>query len=245
MTKELLDPIGTMCRLISLNFKDEGTKFSIHDHVISLQLPTHYQPILRLAFGDGKENVSELYNAMNRLIRWYIIPSLKKETYLSNELVIYNEDKSHDINNEYDNAYLISCSSSFKRLVKYLCISFSQLQKTYFTGNVVLALQFYINILNNALNGQFADDLLPTHIEVSDDDPNSFNDYNKMKNIWEVKKVELICEQYDNCFNVMNDVKASKESRDSFIDAYLDSVDRILNQTDKKFKQILENSRRG
>ena len=62
--KQLLDPLGTMCKIVALNFNDMNTKISIHDHILTLQEPNKLQAIYRYINGDGRENTSELYFAL-------------------------------------------------------------------------------------------------------------------------------------------------------------------------------------
>ena len=59
--KQLLDPLGTLCKLISLSFSEINTKISIQNHVLSIQKPYNYQFVLRMINGDGRENISELF----------------------------------------------------------------------------------------------------------------------------------------------------------------------------------------
>jgi hypothetical protein len=73
MKKQLLDPLSTMVKLIQLNFRANQTKISIHDHVLILQDPTGYQWAVRWYNGDGRENIGELYYAIVRLIKWFMI----------------------------------------------------------------------------------------------------------------------------------------------------------------------------
>ena len=72
MNIELLDPLCTMVKLIQLNFLD-NTKLSIRDHVVSLQSKTQYQCITRYMNGDSRNNVADLYYALIRLIKWFIV----------------------------------------------------------------------------------------------------------------------------------------------------------------------------
>ena len=73
--KQLLDPLGTICKLVGLSFCELKTKISIQNHVLVLQKPYNYQPIVRTWYGDNKENISELYYAIIRVIKWYLAPS--------------------------------------------------------------------------------------------------------------------------------------------------------------------------
>jgi hypothetical protein len=144
--KQLLDPISTMCKIVALNFMEVNTKLSISDHILNLHEPNKYQSLIRLYNGDSKENIGDLYFVIIRLIKWYLIK---------------------DVENSLNNYNLISHSDELTKMIKYLCYSFIKLQETYKFGNVVMALQFYINLLNDGLNDYFNEDNLPPLEEMT------------------------------------------------------------------------------
>lgn len=131
--QQLLDPIGTICKLIFLNFAEPQTKISIYNHIIQIQQPTLYQGAIRMIYGDGRDDISELYDVVVRLIEWYIIK---------------NEDP-------------ISGTDEIKCLVEHFCEGLESLQITYKNGTVVLCLQYYINLLKNSLKNEFDKESLP------------------------------------------------------------------------------------
>src|SRR5271156_5916382 len=115
MNKQLLDPIGTMCKLVGLIFNKTNTKIKISNHVLTLDKPDELQFLYRWWDQANKENISELYYVVIRIIIWYLVP------------------EQEDINNN-----LHTCQE-FKKMVNYLCDSFIKLQNTYVNGgNVVL-----------------------------------------------------------------------------------------------------------
>ena len=116
--KQLLDPLGTMCKIILLNFTELNTKISIQNHVLTLHRPYNYQFIIRMMNGDGRENISELFYVIIRIIKWYMVDP--------HSLIFPH----------------------IQKIVEYACVALSRLQETYAYGNVVLAIQFYINILH-------------------------------------------------------------------------------------------------
>jgi hypothetical protein len=74
--KQLLDPIGSMCRIISLNFTDIGTKLGINNHSIKIYYPNMAQGIMRSFYHDNHKDISELYPFITRIIEWYILPHI-------------------------------------------------------------------------------------------------------------------------------------------------------------------------
>lgn len=218
--KQLLDPLGTLCKLVSLNFSEINTKISIHNHSLSLQKPYSYQSIIRIVYGDGKENVSELYHVISRVIKWYLL----------------------DENN--NNSEISNCDE-LKRLVRYLCNAFRKLQETYEYGNVILAVQFYINIMESAINGNYNDNMLPKYILDKEKEYENLLDYEKLKNFWKYDKLKRICELYDSCFKVYNSEDMILVEKEALISGYLQSIQSILEINDNGFNKLIQNSTKG
>ena len=222
--KQLLDPIGTLCKLISLNFSELNTKISIQNHTISLHKPYNYQFMLRMINGDGRENISELFHIILQIINWYLVVD--------------------NYNNTDENWEHISKSEEIHKLVKYACCALRKLQETYEFGNVVLAIQYYINILEDANNGTYTNNKLPQSILDKENNNDNLLDYEKLKNFWDYKKLKRICNLYDDCFNVHNDILPLNE-KNGLIDGYLKSINAILELTDVDFHKLLSNSNKG
>lgn len=217
--KQLLDPLGTLCKIISLYFKDLDTKISIHNHVLSLQEPGNYQPIIRMVNGDGRENISEIYYAIIRIIKWYII-------------------------NETDELYKID-KDDIRQLIHYVCIALSKLQETYEHGNVVLAIQFYINLFNDAINGKFDESKLPEYIVKKDKMFDNLIDYNKLKGLWTSNKVKIIRKLYDECFDTRNNECMTLREKQILLKCHVESVNEFLRTNDDEFQNLILNTTKG
>ena len=217
----LLDPIASVCKLISLRFCKPNTKISIQNHIIKLQKPNKYQGLLRLYNADGREDISELYYVVVRLIKWYLVPS----------------DKSDD------DVYQLSKNTYFRKLIMYLCEAFQMIQQTYDEGNVVFVLQYYINLLLDGLDGKYNKKYLPMHIVEGSKE--NLLDYNKIKTLWTVDKIKRICELYENCYSVSTDKLKDDDTKDAFIKGYIRSVNTILELIDKEFRRLIINSNKG
>lgn len=226
--KQLLDPLGTICKLVELNFSEINTKISIQNHVLLLQKPYKHQFFIRMLNGDGRENVSELFYAIIRVIKWY--------------LVEHNENDNDENNSNWT---LISKSPEIERIVKYACNALRKLQETYEYGNVILAIQFYINIFEDALNNNYDDNKLPKYITEKEKEYENLIDYRKLRNFWDPKKLKRICELYDNCFNIYNDSDMIKTEKDALVCGYLNSINTILEITDNDFQKLVQNSNKG
>lgn len=247
MKTQLLDPLAVLCRLISLNFYEPDTKISIQDHIIRIHKPFKYQGLLRMYNGDGRENISELYYAIIRLVKWYLVPnstSNKKKSKYNKKLARSEIVKSKGDDN-LDQAEVISKNKKFRKMIKYLCDALSKLQSTYSYGNVILALQYYINLLRDGLDGKYNDHILPLHIVKFDKEYENLLDYNKIKGLWNVKTIERICQLYDSCYSIVDDTDINEIKRNAFINGYLRSIDSILKTIDKEFKKLIANSNKG
>lgn len=217
--KQLLDPLGTLCKLISLYFKDLDTKISIHNHVLSLQEPNNYQPLIRMVNGDGRENISEIYYAIIRVIKWYII---------NDNIELVQIDKDDVI-----------------QLVHYACIALSKLQETYEHGNVVLAIQFYVNIFNDAVNGKFDESKLPEYIVKNDKLYENLIDYTKLKGLWTNTKVNMIRKLYDECFETRNNEEMNEKEKQLLLNCHVESVNTFLLNNDDEFQSLILNTTKG
>ncbi len=302
MKKQLLDPLGTMCKLIKLNFTEINTKISIHSHVLTLNEPDDLQFFVRWYNKDGRENISELYYVIIRIIKRYLIandepkyiPNIghahlsddnnikeifekkTEEDDVDNVQIEYdddlnlsddddddfdlldddnddldlsiNENKNYDINNDAEqmsNSEEITKSQVLRKMVKYLCKALVKLQETYKFGNVILALQYFINLLEDALEGKFAESKLPSYVQKKEKEYEILLDYNKMKEIWKLKTLTTICELYDNCFRVIADTDIPKKTKEALIEGYLTSIDATLEITDEDFRTLVSNSNKG
>lgn len=216
--RQLLEPICTMCTLIGLNFKMKHTKLQFNNHTLSLHEPTNYQFIVRTVSGDGRENISELYDVIIRLIAWFMIE-----------------------NNEMKN------NSSFTKLVAYLQLALGKLQHTYKTGNVVITLAYYINLLSDALNNKF-DHLYALPIPERKDD---LLNYEPMKKFWNMDDVELICKHYTEAFKIMSHIENNKlgalrlKVKYEEINGHVSSVERVVDVMNEAFIVLVENSDKG
>lgn len=223
---QLLDPIGTLCKLISLVFCELNTKIAIHNHILVIQKPNNYQPIMRTINGDTKEVISQLYYVIIRLINWYLLKPTNKE----------------DLN---ENWLIINQSEEVIKLTKYLCIALKKLQMTYEYGNVILAIQFYVNILEDTLNEKFDISQLPQCISSKESEYDTLLDYSKLKNFWDLERLRRISDSYTNCFKIMSDNNTNENDKKLLIDGYLSSIFASLQIMDLEFQKLIMNSNRG
>jgi hypothetical protein len=176
--------------------------------------------------GDGRENISELYYAIIRVVKWYMYDDNGKNYMGPNCKSIYGT--------EY-----------IKKIIGYGRDALIKLQDTYEHGNVTLAIQFYINILNDALNGTFNENRLPKNILKYDEYDNNLLDYNKLKEFWDVKRLQTICDLFDECKKLYMKIDQSESQEKILLDGYMNSINSILEVTDSEFNKLITNSTKG
>jgi hypothetical protein len=209
--KQILDPLSCLCKIGMLAYYNIGTKISITNNIILFQEPNGVQWVKRKYFGDGKNDISTLYNPILKAIEWYILQ-----------------------NNEDDNKIIVS---SVKNIIKYTIIGFTKLQHTYIDGNVTLAIKFLKNNLKLSLKDNLSINEL---MDINEMDINEMNEpeknvvnYSKIKDIWNIDKIKLISKQFDLLDKNKHDPSSLEFS--------LKSLKSQLMDTDSKFQELVKN----
>lgn len=246
---QLLDPLGTLCRLILLNFEPKFTKVSISNHTIQIQVPFSGQWIYRRMTGDGVSNIFVLFQVFHRVIEWYVIPLYNKKNKKKTK-----ENKDEDNKQlflEVDDKEVDIFWEHLSRLCEYVCLALSKLQYTYETDNqlAVIALQYYINMLRDSLVGRYDYKKLP--VCILENKADNFLDYDKIKSLWNCKKVQEICHLFDILFKTDNEdeckdkIKEKETVKNKKIESYLSAIDKLLGISDDSFRELIQSSNRG
>ena len=229
--RQLLDPIGSICHIVSLTFKPLNTKIGINNHAIIIQESNLFQWLDRYWNGDNRENISLLYNIVIRVIEWYIIPLSDK----------YKTKINKDDMNETERQNFWIC---LEKMCNFLCLAFDRLQQTYYTGpiptNVVTTIQYYINIIKDSLDGTFSPNRLPKCL--NEEENKNFLDYDKIKILWNGEKLKQICDLYEKCFEKLN---SNEKTKDDQIAGYMQAVDKLLSIHDNQFRELINFSNEG
>lgn len=176
--QQLLDPLCTIVRLILLNFNADGTKIHIQNNRIWLLPPHKIQSVERFIYGDSRNDICILGNAINNYIGYYL------EHYKPDE--IYEK---------------------LSTLTRYACIGLKKLQKTYYDlnkeifDNCIYTIQYFILSLLNVLENINYEN---KYLLVSFDSPSNLLDDNKMKTLWQVDDIDELYKQFIKCFD--NDI---------------------------------------
>jgi len=123
-----------------------------------------------------------------------------------------------------------------QKMCTYMCRGLSKLQETYEYGNVVYSIQFYINLIMDALEGKYTKEKLPMCMTNSE----NLLSYDKIKDLWDYKRVKEICELYDKCFDVQKDIKETEDHKREKVEGYLHATEHLLNISDEEFRNIIE-----
>ena len=77
----ILEPLSCIFRMILLNYKEKGTKISIHNNSIYYNDETFYQGVVRSYNGDKRDDLHNLYNPFLKVFEWYPIENDEKMKY--------------------------------------------------------------------------------------------------------------------------------------------------------------------
>ena len=213
--QQLLDPVCTIVRLILLNFNLDGTKIHVYNNKIDIDPPHKIQSIERFIYGDSRNDICILGNAINNYIIYY--------------LEYYKNDTTEDI-------YKILCI-----LTKYACFGLKKLQKTYYElnnkifDNCIYTIQYFIIILLNSINNIHYDSkflLIPFEI--------SFNllDDQKLKNLWNIEDIKELYMHSNKCFH--GDIPLNLENSEN-----LTMITTLVSSKEKKLSQLLKTTNNG
>jgi hypothetical protein len=234
--RQLLDPIGTLSHIVALAFKPLNTKIGITNHAVTIQDKTYFQWLDRFWNNDNRENISLLYSIVTRVIEWYVIPLSGK--YQDNQISNIN---GFDYLSKEDKLLFWSC---LEKMIIFACMAFDRLQYTYNCGpiptNVILATQFFINILKESLKGTYNKDILPRCLVENEN--KTFIDYDKIKLLWNGEKLAKITSLYEKCFQTQ---KTESKYKDEEIDGYMSAINKLLFLHDEEFRTLISLSNEG
>lgn len=84
----IIDPFSCIIKLSLLSYQTEGTKISINDNQIFFNQPSYGQGLIRYLYGDGREDLHNLFKPIQKSVEWYKIPSLQDINYLFNRAIL-------------------------------------------------------------------------------------------------------------------------------------------------------------
>ncbi len=78
----IIDPLTCIIKLALINYYPLGTKLSINNNTINFCSGGYLQGIYRFIYGDGREDLHNLYNPICKAIKWYYTENDDNITYL-------------------------------------------------------------------------------------------------------------------------------------------------------------------
>ena len=67
----IIEPLSCLIKLSLLNFYPEGTKLNVQDNQLLFNEPTMYQGVIRYFYNQGREDLHNLFNPIDKAIEWY------------------------------------------------------------------------------------------------------------------------------------------------------------------------------
>lgn len=199
----IIDPLTCLCKIALLSFMPEKTRLAISHHVLYLQGYSYYQWLERMKNGDSRIDISNLNAPILKAIKWYIIDNPYK----------VQMDKETD--------------ESIKTIAKFAIKGLSKLQTSTYNNDLTIKiiLQYFINILRNALDKQWDDDTCVT-IEG-----NNYILSDKIKNNFEPHIFNSIAK-------ILNDVN-SENSQDNVV-VLIECAHGLLINRDNQFVKMMK-----
>jgi len=124
----VLEPLQSMIHIALLSATPIGTKITIHENIIELQIPSIIQPFNRWFHSDKKDDLYFLFQVIKRFLKWYN-PEMNSKSPINLEL--------------------------YNNIIKMSIIGLENLVKTYMStdnNSIIEVIQMYKKLLTDAIN---------------------------------------------------------------------------------------------
>lgn len=202
----IIDPLTLLCKLALIYFMPNYTKISIYNHVLHLQVYTYYQWMERMVNGDNRRDISHLYTAILKMIKWYVHDNPEK--------IVMTPSLKNDMD--------IIIGYCIKGLHKTQTITYED------DLMIKILLQYFINLITDAISGILNDDNL-LDVRESPYEPNILQ--NKIKNNYDPKMINSIAK-------MMKD--ADEIDSDSNTAVLVDCIHKLLLNRDDVFVKTMK-----
>ena len=222
-SSQILEPVSTILRLATLNYRPTGTKISIWKNTINFQEPTIIQGISRWTNGDNRNDLHNIHNPISQFVKndYYKLFGTEENYVFILETAISGLNK---LKVSYHNSSIILHS-----LDRYI----SLLKKSKDNAHQLFT--------NNQNNDKLKD-------EDEDEDTNLPNSlYIEFTKLWNTRQVEIII----NLLLEINELTIVRHSMEhsaynicfqkNEIVNYIYSIDNMLNAKDKQVFHIVKN----
>ena len=210
--QQFFDPITAMSRMVLLQFSDHNTKIRIENHTVQLDDDSVTKKIMRSWYGDSRNDICKLYPVFVRFIELYLLEKYK--------LAMDTNDKM-----------TLKCYECLRKIGEYAILGISELQRTYGYDNAALALQFYIRLIRDGLDGTYTSGSLPTHLNKMTKD--NLLDDTKVQKIWEDSHIIELGDTFESM------VAAKEKSDNLMLGSNKKKIIDILDAHDVVFRRML------
>ena len=83
----IIDPFSCLVKLSMLKYLDKGTKISVHQNRICFNSPTIIQGMVRFIYGDGREDLHNIFQPIQKCVEWFWNDKNDDITYMFNNAV--------------------------------------------------------------------------------------------------------------------------------------------------------------
>lgn len=200
----IIDPLTAVCKVALLHFMAEKTKLAISHHVLYIQDYSYYQWIERMKNGDSRIDISNLNTPFIKAIQWYILDGPTK-AHMDAET-----------------------SKSIKEIASYTIKGLIKLQNYTYQSDaaIKIILQYFINMLNAALQNCWDDDecvKVENHNNILSD---------KIKNNFE-------CHTINSIAKMLRDADKIDNSHED-VHALIDCAHKLLVNRDNIFVKMMK-----
>ena len=134
----ILEPLQALLQIGYLSFAPIGTKLTIHNNILQIQIPNYSQPVIRWYNNDTQEDLFYLFNIFYRFKKFYHF---------------LNDSKTNPENKKLYDLLIELAKTGIGKLIR----TYSQTDKIH----ILHTLQMYKTILENDGNGQKNNEVYP------------------------------------------------------------------------------------
>ena len=217
----IIDPLSCFIKLSLLNFYPEGTKISISNNHITFNEPGYLQGVIRTIKGDGRDDLHNIFNPLQKGIRWYW-KDISDETKLNMISLLF--DMTISGLSKLKKAY--NPNSTIQHTLDYylVCVRDKKIIRSDTTDND--------NNNNNTDSG--VGDGAADGLNLSEDDNNKIHRF--LKRLWNDRELEII-------IGMLNEFKTKYENKsdERDIENLILSITTFTENKERKLNEFLEN----
>jgi hypothetical protein len=163
-----------------------------------------------------------------RFVELYLVQTPKNNEIFADDDV--DNDQEFDCNKTIDSLSTNDATINLKKMANYMITGIPYLEEVYGLTCAGLALQYYINLLSDGIDGTYSKKRLPTYAQ--DVTNQNLIQPDKLRGIWKSEDIRRITELFDNCFS-------TKDSNKIMLNGYITNITTILSAKDLEFRQIV------